>query len=99
MQQIVERCLQSAGLSGKGYSPHKLRHTAATLMYRHGNVDMLELKEILGHAHVSTTEIYTHINTDKLRKAASSTPLSRMKFQQPETPASEQPAEEQAEDG
>ena len=60
---------------------------------------MLELKEILGHAHVSTTEIYTHINTDKLRKAASSTPLSRMKFQQPETPASEQPAEEQAEDG
>lgn len=99
VQQIVERCLQSAGLSGKGYSPHKLRHTAATLMYRHGNVDMLELKEILGHAHVSTTEIYTHISTDKLRKAASSTPLSRMKFQQPETPASEQPAEEQAEDG
>lgn len=81
VEQIIERCLQAAGLSGKGYSPHKLRHTAATLMYRHGNVDMLELKEILGHEHVSTTEIYTHINTEKLRQAASSTPLSRMKFQ------------------
>lgn len=81
VEQIVERCLQTAGLSGKGYSPHKLRHTAATLMYRHGNVDMLELKEILGHEHVSTTEIYTHINTDKLRKAVDASPLSHMKFQ------------------
>lgn len=88
VEQIIERCLQAAGLSGKGYSPHKLRHTAATLMYRHGNVDMLELKEILGHEHVSTTEIYTHINTEKLRQAASSTPLSRMKFQ----PQSDLPA-------
>ena len=78
----MERCLKLAGLSGKGYSPHKLRHTAATLMYRHGNVDMLELKEILGHEHVSTTEIYTHINTEKLRTAASSTPLSRVEFTQ-----------------
>lgn len=82
VEQIVERCLKLAGLSGKGYSPHKLRHTAATLMYRHGNVDMLELKEILGHEHVSTTEIYTHINTEKLRTAASSTPLSRVEFTQ-----------------
>ena len=80
IQQIVEQCLRSADLSGKGYSAHKLRHTAATLMYRHGNVDMLELKEILGHEHVSTTEIYTHINTEKLRKAATSTPLSKMQF-------------------
>ena len=48
VQQIVERCLQSAGLSGRGYSPHKLRHTAATLMYQNG-VDMLALKEIIGH--------------------------------------------------
>lgn len=80
VEQIVEQCLKTANLSGKGYSPHKLRHTAATLMYRHGNVDMLELKEILGHEHVSTTEIYTHINAEKLRKAASSTPLSTMEF-------------------
>lgn len=97
VQQIVDRCLQSAGLSGKGYSPHKLRHTAATLMYRHGNVDMLELKEILGHAHVSTTEIYTHINTEKLRKAAKSTPLSKISYMEPERPSvtSEEAAEDQ----
>ena len=80
VEQIVERCLQTAGLSGKGYSPHKLRHTAATLMYRHGNVDMLTLKEILGHESVSTTQIYTHINTQKLQDAAQASPLSKMKF-------------------
>ena len=90
---------ETAGLAGKGYSPHKLRHTAATLMYRHGNVDMLELKEILGHAHVSTTEIYTHINTEKLRKAAKSTPLSRISYIQPQDPqaVSEQSAEDESE--
>ena len=75
----MERCLKPAGLSGRGYWPHKLRHTAATLMYRHGNVDMLALKEILGHEHVSTTEIYTHINTQQLKDAVSSSPLSRVK--------------------
>lgn len=81
VQQIVDEALQQAGLSGKGYSTHKLRHTAATLMYRFGNVDMLALKEILGHEHVSTTEIYTHISTEQLRDAAKSTPLSEVKLQ------------------
>lgn len=83
VEQIVDNCLRAAGLDGKGYSPHKLRHTAATLMYRHGDVDMLALKEILGHEHVSTTEIYTHINTQKLQDAANASPLSRMKFSPP----------------
>ena len=80
VQQIVDHALQQAGLSGKGYSTHKLRHTAATLMYRFGNADMLALKEILGHEHVSTTEIYTHISTEQLRNAAQSTPLSTVTF-------------------
>ena len=83
VEQIVSACLKAAGLDGKGYSPHKLRHTAATLMYRHGNVDMLALKEILGHEHVSTTEIYTHINTQKLQDAVRSSPLSKMHYQPP----------------
>ncbi len=82
VQQIVDQALQQAGLSGKGYSTHKLRHTAATLMYRFGDVDMLALKEILGHEHVSTTEIYTHISTEQLRDAAKATPLSSVKFQE-----------------
>lgn len=82
VEQIVGNCLQAAGLSGKGYSPHKLRHTAATLMYRHGDVDMLTLKEILGHESVSTTQIYTHINTQKLQDAVQASPLSGVKYQQ-----------------
>ncbi len=80
VEQIVENYLLLSGLSGKGYSPHKLRHTAATLMYQHGGVDMLALKEILGHEHVSTTEIYTHIGNEGLRKAMSSSPLSSVKI-------------------
>lgn len=80
VQQIVERCLKTAGLDGRGFSPHKLRHTAATLMYQYGDVDMLALKEILGHENVSTTQIYTHINTRKLKDAVQSSPLSAVKF-------------------
>lgn len=81
VQQIVEHCLQTAGLSGKGYSAHKLRHTAATLMYQEGGVDMLALKEILGHAHVSTTEIYTHMGTAQLKNAAQSSPFAKLDFE------------------
>lgn len=83
VEQIVARCLQSAGLGGMGYSPHKLRHTAATLMYQYGNVDMLALKEILGHENVSTTQIYTHINQSQLRDAVASSPLSTVRYQAP----------------
>lgn len=79
IQQIVNDCLNTAGLSGKGYSAHKLRHTAATLMYQYGHVDMLALKEILGHANVSTTQIYTHLDTRTLREAAASSPLANVK--------------------
>ncbi len=98
VEQIVDNCLRAAGLDGKGYSPHKLRHTAATLMYRHGDVDMLALKEILGHEHVSTTEIYTHINTQKLQDAANASPLSRMKFSPPPAPERPSDGEDAAED-
>lgn len=80
VQQIVEANLQSAGLSGKGYSTHKLRHTAATLMYRSGQVDVLELKELLGHANVATTQIYTHVDTTQLHHAVNASPLSQVKY-------------------
>lgn len=93
VEQIIARCLQQAGLSGQGYSPHKLRHTAATLMYQHGGVDIRVLKEILGHASLSTTEIYTHISDRQMEKAAQSSPLSsvapRKKRLTPVTPTSE----------
>lgn len=76
VEQIVESGLSSSHLDGKGYSPHKLRHTAATLMYQHGGVDIRVLKEILGHANLSTTEIYTHVSDKQLERASSLSPLA-----------------------
>lgn len=75
VQHIVKKLTTIAGLDSKKYSPHKLRHTAATLMYKHGNVDIRALQEILGHESVSTTQIYTHIDSERLRKAVESNPL------------------------
>lgn len=77
VQHIVYTTLEKAGL--EGYSVHKLRHTAATLMYQYGNVDVLALKEILGHENVGTTQIYTHIANDQLRSATDSNPLNDQK--------------------
>lgn len=79
VQQIVENALSAAGLGGQGYSTHKLRHTAATLMYQYGHVDALTLKELLGHASTSTTEIYTHLSDEIVRAAAESSPLAGIK--------------------
>lgn len=76
VQLMVYHYLEKIGLDGQHYSVHKLRHTAATLMYQHGDVDVLVLKEMLGHENLSTTEIYTHIENKQLRAAAKSNPLS-----------------------
>ncbi len=76
VQKMVEGYLRKCSLDGIGLSTHKLRHTAATLMYQHGNVDPLQLKEILGHENLSTTEIYTHIHNDQLKQAVDSNPLN-----------------------
>lgn len=78
VQQIVESCLQGAGLDKKGLSTHKLRHTAATLMYQHGGVDIRVLSEILGHEHVSTTEIYTHVTNSQVENAMNRSPLAHV---------------------
>lgn len=79
VQQIVEDTLAAAGLDGKGITTHKLRHTAATLMYQYGDADVLTLKELLGHASISTTEIYTHLNNENVRNAVESNPLAKVK--------------------
>lgn len=76
VQYIVKKYIKSAGLDPERYSTHKLRHTAATLMYKHGGVDIRALQEILGHESISTTEIYTHIDKEQLKKAVESNPLS-----------------------
>lgn len=78
VQYIVKTFLEKAGLGDQGFSTHKLRHTAATLMYQQGNVDVLLIKEILGHENLSTTEIYTHIVDSQLKEAVSSNPLNKL---------------------
>ena len=79
VQQIVEETLQKAELDGKGITTHKLRHTAATLMYQYGDADVLTLKELLGHANIATTEIYTHLNNESVRSAVENNPLAKVK--------------------
>lgn len=76
VQYLVKKYIKAAGLDPDKYSPHKLRHTAATLMYKHGNVDIRSLQAILGHESVATTEIYTHVDNDQLRQAVNKNPLS-----------------------
>lgn len=80
VQHIVYEALDKSGLSGQGYSVHKLRHTAATLMYQYGNVDVLVLKEILGHENLGTTQIYTHVVNEQLKQASNLNPLSKEKL-------------------
>ena len=76
VQHMVEKKLNEAGLGYRDLSVHKLRHTAATLMYQEGGVDVLMLKEILGHEQLSTTQIYTHVRNEDLEKAMRKNPLS-----------------------
>ncbi len=79
VQHIVKTFLEKAGLGGQGYSTHKLRHTAATLMYQQGGVDIRILKDILGHANLGTTQIYTHVSNSQVEDAFKSNPLANIK--------------------
>jgi site-specific recombinase XerD len=75
---MVKKRLLEAGIDSTRYSSHKLRHTAATLMLQNG-VDVRAVQEVLGHEHLNTTEIYTHIDNEALRVAAKANPLSHVK--------------------
>lgn len=77
--KMVKKNMERAGLDSEKYSPHKLRHTAATLMYVHGDVDVRALQEILGHEQLSTTQIYTHVDEKQLHDAVERNPLSHAK--------------------
>jgi len=78
IHSLVKKHLLAAGLDSSKYSSHKLRHTAATLMLKSG-VDVRTLQELLGHEHLNTTQIYTHIENSSLREAANRSPLSSYK--------------------
>ncbi len=76
VQNLVYKYLEAAGLGHKRYSTHKLRHTAATLMYQSGGVDVRVLKEILGHEQLNTTQIYTHVSDTQIENAMEKNPLA-----------------------
>lgn len=78
VQNIIKKYIVSAGLDPKRYSTHKLRHTAATLMYQYGEIDIRSLQVILGHSTVATTEIYTHIDNKQLHNAVDKNPLNQL---------------------
>jgi site-specific recombinase XerD len=79
VQHLVKKYLAAIDLGGPGYSVHKLRHTAATLMYQQGHVDIRVLKDILGHENLGTTEIYTHVSNKQMADAAKANPLAEIK--------------------
>lgn len=86
VQVIIKKYILQAGLDPKRYSTHKLRHTAATLMYQYGQVDIRALQQILGHSSIATTEIYTHVDDRRLHQAVESNPLSTVRPEHPLKP-------------
>lgn len=78
VEAVVKKYIKRAGMDVKGLSPHKLRHTAATLMYQYGKVDIRALQQILDHESIATTQIYTHVSSEQLERAVNSNPLAGM---------------------
>ena len=76
---MIYQRLKQSDLGNLHMSVHKLRHTAATLMYKYGKTDVRVLKDILGHEEMSTTQIYTHVSDDQQKQAIDSNPLSHLK--------------------
>ncbi len=96
VQWMVKKYLGEAGLEYKHYSTHKLRHTAATLMYQSGDVDIRVLKDILGHEQHNTTQIYTHVSDAGMEAAMEHNPLAKVKIKEKPKPLHED-SEEKAE--
>ena len=88
VQYLVKKHLAEAGLGNRGFSTHKLRHTAATLMYQTGEVDIRVLKEILGHEQLNTTQIYTHVSNAGMEQAIYKNPLANVESPLPADPES-----------
>lgn len=78
VEKLVKDYVIKAGLDPNKYTPHKLRHTAATLMHKYGNVDIRTLQQVLGHESIATTQIYTHIDSDEVKNAIDNNPLNNI---------------------
>jgi integrase/recombinase XerD len=89
VQYLIKKYIAAAGLDSARYSVHKLRHTAATLMYKYGKVDIRALQIILGHVSVSTTEIYTHVDDESLHHAVEQNPLNQVRHHRSPAPSAQ----------
>lgn len=98
VQWMVKKYLAAAGLTYKQYSTHKLRHTAATLMYQTGAVDIRVLKDILGHEQLTTTQIYTHVSDSNMEKAMTLNPLAEIHIQPSQKSLSDTESDEDTQD-
>lgn len=98
VQWMVKKYLGAAGLSYKNYSTHKLRHTAATLMYQTGKVDIRVLKDILGHEQLTTTQIYTHVSDKGMENAMAENPLANVTIKPKQKRLSEVDSEDQSDE-
>lgn len=78
IQNVVKKHIIASGITPEGLSTHKLRHTAATLMYKYGHADIRSLQQILGHESIATTEIYTHVDDNQLHATVNANPLAMM---------------------
>lgn len=78
VQYIVQKNIANSGFDTNKYSTHKLRHSAATLLYKHSNVDIRTIQAILGHKNIATTTIYTHVDNEQIRNAIRSNPLNEL---------------------
>jgi site-specific recombinase XerD len=66
VQKIIKRSIKVAGIE-KDIHPHSLRHSFGTHLLEDG-VDIRKIQVLMGHSNLSTTQIYTHVTTDELKK-------------------------------